>query len=364
MNKPFTTFGRIAAIFLAVSIVPILYSIWLFANPALVHNLWQTVNTISTRETPQGELTPLGDSVQAMSLFEQITAVIGGFVIKPVHMVLCLVVIWGLRHVKSKEMIALRWGLFFFWLGEAFCAVNYLVFNHESYFSEFLHSYGMVVGFAFTFYAVFEGLDRRLIQFTTRNKKCAAIELCGKCIKAQAVPCGARRIILLILPVMMVISMIPMAARLQSIRYQTDILGTIYTYDWPLLYQLTEARLAPMLALLLFAGAWVAMFLDRRLPVPDSARILASAGFGALSFGTLRFTLKTMFFENLIWADFWEELTELLFVLAVTAVFILFLQSLFQEAFPDDKEIRFWKILKPYTPPVTEADLLSPPSNK
>jgi len=162
----------------------------------------------------------------------------------------------------------------------------------------------------------------------------------------------------------MMISMLPMAARLQAIRYQTEIIGTVYTYEWPLLYQLTEARLAPMLALFLFAGAWVAMFLDRRLPVPDSARILASAGFGSLSFSTLRFTLKTMYFENLIWADFWEELTELLFALAVTAVLILFIQRLFQDTFPDDNEIRFWKILKRHTQPVTEADLLSPPSHK
>ena len=364
MNKPFTTFGRTAAIFLAVSIVPILYAIWLHTNPALVHNLWQTDNTSSMQEPTQGELTPLGDSVLVMSLFEQISAVIGGLVIKPVHMVLCLVVIWGLRREKQKDMVALRWGLFFFWLGEAFCAVNYLVFNHKSYFSEFLHGYGMVVGFAFTFYAVFEGLDKRLIQFTAKSKKCAAIELCGKCIKAQPVPCGIRRIILLILPVMMMISMLPMAARLQAIHYQTEIIGAVYTYEWPLLYQLTEARLAPMLALLLFAGAWVAMFLDRRLPVPDSARILASAGFGALSFSTLRFTLKTMFFENLIWADFWEELTELLFVMVVTAVLILFLQRLFQDAFPDDNEIRCWKILKPHTQRVPEANLLIPPSHK
>ena len=347
MNKSFITFGRIAAIISSFSFIPILYYIWLSANPTLANDQGQSISLNQTQEVIGDQTTPSSENRQAMSLYEQVSAVIGGYVFKPVHMVLCLVIIWALRRVRSRDLVALRWGLLFFLLGESFCAINYLVFNHKSYFSEFLHSYGMVVGFAFTFYAVFEGLDKRLIQFTAKNKKCAVIELCGKCIKTQAVPCGIRRIILLILPVMMIISILPMAARLQVIRYQTEILGTIYTYDWPLVYQLTEARFAPGLALILFASAWVTMFLDRRLPVPDTARVLASTGFGALSFGTLRFTLKTMFFENLIWADYWEELTELLFVLAITAVLMLFLQRLFQEAFADDIKISIWRILKP-----------------
>lgn len=355
MNKPFNSFRRIAAIFLALSIIPILYYVWLVTNPAVVNDMEQPVGLSPMSEAPEGETTPLGESSKVMSLFEQVSAVIGGYVFKPLHMVLCLMIVWALRRARSTDLVALRWGLFFFWLGEAFCAVNYLVFNHKSHFSEFLHSYGMVVGFAFTFYALFDGLDNRLIQFTNKNKKCVAIDLCGKCIKTQSVPCGVRRIILLILPVVMIISMLPIAARLQTIRYHTEILGTFYTYNWPLLYQLFEARFVPVLAILLFASGLAAMFLDRRQPVPDTARILASAGFGALSFGILRFSLKAIFFENLIWADYWEELTELVFVLVVMAVLILFLQRLFQEAFPGDMKINVWKIIRPDARPIPKA---------
>lgn len=190
--------------------------------------------------------------------------------------------------------------------------------------SEFMHSYGMVVGFAFTFYALFEGLDKRLIQFTAPKKRCAVIELCGRCVKSEAVPCGVRRIILVVLPAMLVLSTMPLAARLQSVSYHTVIFGTDYVYAWPMLYQLFEARYAPVLAMLLFSGAWAAMFLDRSQPVPDLARRLAAGGFGALGFGLMRFTFKMLFHHNLIWADYWEELTELLFVLAVGAVLIFF----------------------------------------
>ena len=55
---------------------------------------------------------------------------------------------------------------------------NYLIFNDNSYLSEYLHSYGMVVGFGFTLYAIIEGLD------------------CGCCIYRRRVS-GARRSTLL-----------------------------------------------------------------------------------------------------------------------------------------------------------------------
>ena len=349
METSLTPFRKIALL-LAISIIPLLYYAWLSANPALA--------------SAAIEMAGSKDRFQAMSLFEQTSAVIGGFVYKPIHMVLAVLVIWALWRVKSPDLMALRWGLFFFWLGEALCAVNYLVFNEGSPFSEFLHSYGMVVGFAFIFYALFQGLDERLIHFTKKSKKCAASDLCGKCIKAQAVPCGIRRLILLLLPVMLILAMLPLAARLQEVSYQTVIFGTLYTYKWPSLYQLSEARFAPGLAMLLLAGAWLAMFLDRRLPIPNTARVLVAAGFGALLFGTFRFTLKTMFFENLIWADYWEELTELLFVLAITAVLILFKQSLFQEVFPGERDIHIRRILMPGLRPITEAKTLDTTSHQ
>lgn len=347
MVKFSTPLKKTIIILLTVSIVPIGYYLWLTANPALVNNLEQSTTLSQVKKATEGNIITSSDNFQPMSLFEQVSAVIGGFVFKPIHMLLCLVILWAMRREKSTDLVALRWGLLFFLLGEAFCAVNYLIFNHKSNFSEFLHSYGMVVGFAFTFYAVFEGLDKRLIQFTAKNKKCAASELCGKCIKSQPVPCGARRIILLVLPVMLIISLIPLAVELQANRYQTDIFGTIYTYDWPLIYQLFEARFTPVLALLMFACAWLVMFIDRRSPIPDTARILAAIGFGAVSFGILRFTLKTMFLDNIIWADYWEELAELLFVFAVGAVLVLFLQRFFQETFPDNAKISILNILKP-----------------
>ena len=92
------------------------------------------------------------NTYQEMSLFEKISAFIGGFVVKPLHMILSALAIWVLLRMRAPVMIALRWGLFFFLLGETSCAINYLVFKHGSHLAEYLHSYGMVVGFGFSFY--------------------------------------------------------------------------------------------------------------------------------------------------------------------------------------------------------------------
>jgi uncharacterized membrane protein len=98
-------------------------------------------------------------------------------------------------------------------------------------------------------------------------------------------------------------------------------------------------------ALFFFAAAVLVMFLDRRATVPDLARVLTAAGLGSLAFGLLRFMLKTFFRDELVWADFWEELTELIFILSIAVMLLLFLQRLFGEALPKGQEIKAGDIL-------------------
>ena len=281
---------------------------------------------------------------QTMRLFEQIAAVTGGFFLKPLHMILSVVIIWGLLRFKAPDLTAIRWALLFFLIGEAFCAINYLVFQHKSDLSEYLHSFGMVIGFGFAFFALFEGLDSRLIKFSAPKKRCAAVDLCGQCIKSAPAPCGARRMILLFLPIFLALASLLLVTNLQRADYATEILGTPYRYSWPVLYQLYEARFTALLTMVLFGAALAAMWLDRSQPVPESARIFAAAGLGALSFGILRFGLKSLYFNNLVWADFYEEATELIFVLAILAILLLFQQKLLGEAFPGGQKINLWKL--------------------
>ena len=53
---------------------------------------------------------------------------------------------------------------------------------------------GHVAGMGFGSYALLDGLDRRIIMLSDASRRCAAIGLCGRCIKHADVPCGLRRL--------------------------------------------------------------------------------------------------------------------------------------------------------------------------
>jgi rhodanese-related sulfurtransferase len=139
-------------------------------------------------ETP---LAPVpGAAYRESPSYEQWASVLTGFGVKPFYMALALalaIIVWRSRW---PELVALRWGLLAFFVGEAFCAVNFLVFHDDSYMTEFLHSYGMVLCFGFTTWAAFEGMDRWLIRYTDAARPCAALSLCRQCIKTRR--CGLR----------------------------------------------------------------------------------------------------------------------------------------------------------------------------
>ena len=59
---------------------------------------------------------------------------------------------------------------------------------------EYLHGVGMLLAVGFACYAVLEGADRRMIMLSDEKRRCAALGLCGRCIKHADVPCGLRRL--------------------------------------------------------------------------------------------------------------------------------------------------------------------------
>ncbi len=64
-------------------------------------------------------------------LHEQWAAVLTGFGVKPAYMALSLVLVIILWCRKLPELAALRWGLLCFFIGEALCAANYLIYNED-----------------------------------------------------------------------------------------------------------------------------------------------------------------------------------------------------------------------------------------
>ncbi len=180
--------------------------------------------------------------------YEQWAQVISGFGVKYTYMALSavLIVVLLVWSDRQPDLMALMWGQVFFLIGEAACAVNYVVFNERSYLTEYAHGFGMLLCFGFTAYAVFEGMDRRLIKLSDADTKCAALQLCRRCIKYDDVPCGLKRMFYVAIPATIVIAFMPLCASLKITAYNTRILGTLYTYVHPFVYQVFEARLCPI----------------------------------------------------------------------------------------------------------------------
>lgn len=261
--------------------------------------------------------------------YEQWAAVISGFAIKPTYMLLSLVLAGVLWRSTAPDLAALRWAVMCFFIGEAWCAANYLTSENESKLFEFLHSYGMVLCFAFTTFAACEVMDLRFFKYSDAKDRCAAIGLCAGCIKYAAVPCGLKRCFLLLMPMLVIVAGMPFTADLQSVSYNTRILGTFYNYAHAVAHQVYEVRFCPAMGIVLLAIAVPVLAFAKHEPVLK-AKVLFAAGVGSLGFGFFRWLLFAPHRENLVWFEFWEEVTELLFIVGMGALLWIFRHGLFR----------------------------------
>jgi len=262
------------------------------------------------------------------SPLEQWLAFSTAVAIKPVYLLLSLVLIIWLWRRKASDLVALRRGLIAFWLGENACSVNFLIYHGNGELWEYLHNFGMTVAFSFITYAVLEGVDQRLIKYSAAKDRCAALGLCRACIKYADVPCGFRRVFTLLIPATLVLALMPLCAGLREVAYDTNIVGSIQHFAQTRPRQLFEIRYCPLLAILLLTASWLVLRFKRTEPVA-LAKVLFAAAMGPLSFGLMRLFLFAAYREDLAWFIFWEEATELLFVVAVAFVLLIFRQSLF-----------------------------------
>jgi rhodanese-related sulfurtransferase len=264
------------------------------------------------------------------SLWEQGGAVLTGFVVKPFYTLLSLGLVVLLWRQKAAELVALRWAMLFFFIGENFCAANYVFYGDRSHLFEYLHSFGMVACFGLTVYALLEGMDRWFMQFTDPQKKCAALELCGHCAKYADVPCGFQRVFLVLIPAVMTMCFMPLTAELLPLSYNTDIFGTSYNYSHPVVHQLFEVRFLPVAALVLLGVSWSILMFGKTDPVQWS-KVFFTAGAGALGFSFFRLILLHVYRDHLAWFGCWEEVTELLFVAGTGMVLWIFRRGLFRQ---------------------------------
>ena len=246
---------------------------------------------------------------------------------KPIYTVLSLGLIIVLWTSRSPDMAALRWAMVFFFIGENCCAVNYLAYEERSYWLEYLHGVGMLLFMGFAGYAVLDGLDRRMIVLSDARRRCAAIGLCGACIKHADVPCGLRRLFCLLLPLAMLFALLLPTAGWHGTVYVTRVFGYPYVYGHLFAFQMFENWYCGVAAIVLFAIA-LAVLLVRKQAGIETAKTFFAAGLGPLGFGFLRMLLGAAYDQHRVWYLFWEESTELALIAAACVVLWIFHRGL------------------------------------
>jgi hypothetical protein len=186
----------------------------------------------------------------------------------------------------------------------------------------------MTLSFSVVTFALLHGLDERLLKFSAPDKHCALLPLCRGCVKHNQISCNLRKLFQLAVVALGIVAFIPLLAQPWTDSYTTQILGTPYHYCRLLLNQYFESRYLPLLVLSFSAGTFLILQRDKFDPAPFLARIFMSGALGALGFSMFRLMLGSIYSSNLIWADFWEEVTELMFVALSTIVVWIFRNGL------------------------------------
>jgi len=276
------------------------------------------------------EATPVSDQqLPAFRLspwYEQWAAVAAFCVVKFFYTIVSAAIIIVLWRQTAPDLTALRWAMLSFFIGEAGCFFNVVVFREHSQLLEYSHNAGMVLTFSFTFYALLEAIDNRLIHYSD-DQRCAAVGLCRACIKHTDVGCGLRRMFLMLVPATILVATVPLLASFRDTAYNTRILGMMHSYHHPVVEQIYEIRYLPIVAIVLLVACFLVLWLVERHPAPLS-KILFSAAVGAIGFSYFRMVLVAVYVDNLVWFDWWEEATELLYTAFAGGLLIVFARGL------------------------------------
>jgi len=176
-------------------------------------------------------------------------------------------------------------------------------------------------------FAALEVLDRRVLRFSSGGSNCALNEKCQPCVKDQgSIGCKVRQLALLSIITILALAFVPLTAELASVSYNTTIFHSPFNYSHPVVYQVFETHYCPVYALIMLGAALVVTFVSNRML--GWAKILGAAGTGALGFSFLRLMVFHFYSSNLIWFEFWEEATELMFIGGLAIVLWMFRERL------------------------------------
>lgn len=258
--------------------------------------------------------------------FTQWVVLLSGLVIKPAYMVLSLALIILLWRQKVRAMVLIRWALVTFLLGEAFCAANYLLIGGENEALEILHGLGMVGLSAFLPWGMFTLLDQYILHFSEDKANCALLRLCGQCWKQNNVSCGLKQLFLFLAPALAVIALMPLTAPLKPSHFTMTVFDVETQFNFFIRVLQWELRLYPIMASLLMISSLVLLRGGRKSI--QTAQVPFFAGLGFMLYSLFRFFLLYSYDCLPHWANFWEEITELIMTIGLGIFFIIFRRQL------------------------------------
>ncbi|MFH1436390.1 MAG: hypothetical protein ABIJ56_11790 [Pseudomonadota bacterium] len=258
---------------------------------------------------------------------QQVFAVLGAFALKPAHMILSLVILWMLRKPSGPDLRQLRAGVAIFFAGELFCAINFLFVDGMSMVLDWVHSLGMVLGFGFIFLGLFTLLDVRVFFITGKDKRCAFARFCSGCFKDSEASCGLERFFIFIAAALIALSLLPLARPIIHIERTVIIFGGEVSQYYPEFLQIIFLRIYPFAGMALLIASLFILLLKKRSSV-SSAKYPFSIGLGFFTYSLLKFILLYCFEHRTVWADFWEEATELIVASGIFVLLLVFNKQL------------------------------------
>ena len=261
----------------------------------------------------------------SLSTGMQVLAVANAWLIKPVYMLLCIYVIRKLWRSAAPDLALVRRGVVVFLIGETACAVNYLLYGMASVGLELVHGAGMALAGGILCLGLFEAVDRRVLFQFVDGAACSVLRLCGSCpVREQGKACRFVPLFVLACLGGAFVAMAPLtrpAVARHAMRMM--VFGHPYVYDPQPLQQLFEHRFCPIVAVLLLLTAALVL-VGRRSARPKLERVLFCFGLGFGTFGVFRFALHHIYLKVPIWAEFWEESTELLAIVGIVVILHVF----------------------------------------
>ena len=259
------------------------------------------------------------------SLFEQTILVITVFGVKPLYMLLALVLIKLLWRSRDRDLRLLLAALIGFEAGEIACALNYGWTAGTSDLLEFGHQAGMIAFSGLLPWSMFSMLDDRVLRYSAVDKTCAAYRFCGCCWKREDVGCGLHRLFLFGAPALALVALLPLPAPIPQVDLILPVFGTDVIYRYSPMEQWAVFRGYPM-------AAAIALLATFGLLLRGQHGLAASqwtffGGLGLMGFSMLRFFLLSAFDQMPIWADTFEELTELITVVGIAVLLWVFRRS-------------------------------------